>query len=79
MRPVVALKPLMRLSHDSPMRAAVKITVVLAVVMLAIAAKQIAPVLSLHHAGPAADVAIGLDETPRTTGPLPPATVETYI
>lgn len=69
----------MRLSHDNPMRAVVKITVVLAVAMLAIAAKQSSRVLSLHHAGPAPDVAIGLDEMPRTTGPLPPAAVENYI
>ena len=56
-----------------------KITVVLAVWMLAIAAKQSPPVLSSHLVGPAADIAIGLDETTQTIGPLPPAAVENYI
>lgn len=69
----------MRLSLDNPRRAVVKIAVVLAVAMLTIAAKQIPPAISLHHAWRAADAATGIDETTQTTGPLPAAAVENYI
>lgn len=57
----------------------VKVTVVLAAGMLAIAARQTPPAFSSRLAGPAAELAVGLDETTQTTGPLPPAAVENYI
>ena len=56
-----------------------KITVALAVGMLAVAATQAPSATSLRLAVPAADIAIGADETTRTTGPLPPAMAENYI
>jgi FlaG/FlaF family flagellin (archaellin) len=69
----------MRLSRDNPMCKFVKVTVVLAAGVLAIAARQTPPASSPRLAGPAAELAVGQDETTQTTGPLPAAAVENYI